>query len=83
MIDAANCRDGVSSNEILKELIHTLKGMEKKLYSLIASIENEQMMNLTLLINDDLHKTIGRYKKLEARRKPEAFIPSNPFIAKH
>ena len=65
MIDVANPRDRVADNDILRELVNTLKGMEKKLFGLIASLDNEQMMNLTLQINDDMHKTFGRYKKLE------------------
>ncbi len=81
MIDAANPADNVNENDILKELITTLKGMEQKMYNLIAGIEDDNMMNLALLINDDLNKTIGRHKKLEKGKKPEGFISSNPFIA--
>jgi len=76
MIDAANPRDNVKSNEVLTEMVSTLKGMEQKLFQLISTIDHEDMMNLTLLINDDLHKTLNRYKKLEKGQKPEAFIPS-------
>ena len=39
--------------------------MEEKMFELISSISDETMMNVTLLINDDLHKTLERYKKLE------------------
>ena len=76
IIDAANPREDPKKNEILSDLITTLKSMEEKLFELISTIDDEGMMNITLLINDDLHKTLGRYKKLERGQKPDGFIPS-------
>jgi uncharacterized protein YjgD (DUF1641 family) len=65
IIDACNPREDPHQNEVLNELITTLKSMEEKMFELISSISDETMMNVTLLINDDLHKTLERYKKLE------------------
>lgn len=53
----------------------TLKDMEGKLFNLLATLEDEEMMKVCLLVNDDLHKTFGRYDKLKKNKKPEAFIP--------
>lgn len=33
------------------------------------------MLKVCLLVNDDLHKTFGRYEKLKKGKKPELFIP--------
>jgi hypothetical protein len=35
----------------------TLKDMEPKLFELLSTLENEEMMKVCLLVNDDLHKT--------------------------
>ena len=64
IIDACDPREDVTANDILTELITTLKGMEDKMITMISSIESEDVMNLALLINDDLHKTFKRYEKL-------------------
>jgi hypothetical protein len=32
--------------------------MEENLMQLISSVQNEDLMNMTLLVNDDLHKTM-------------------------
>jgi hypothetical protein len=49
--------------------------MEPKLFELVATLEDEEMMKVCLLVNDDLHKTFARYTKLKNGKKPEAFIP--------
>ena len=49
--------------------------MEPKMFELIATIDNEDMMKVCLLVNDDLHKTFQRYEKLKKSKKPDAFIP--------
>lgn len=49
--------------------------MEAKLFNLLASLEDEEMMKVCLLVNDDLHKTFARYEKLKRNKKPDAFIP--------
>lgn len=49
--------------------------MEPKLFNLIATLEDEEMMKICLLVNDDLHKTFARYDKLKKGKKPENFVP--------
>jgi uncharacterized protein (DUF486 family) len=49
--------------------------MEPKLFNLVATLENEEMMKVCLLVNDDLHKTFARYEKLKQRKKPDVFVP--------
>lgn len=75
IIDACDPKDSVRNNDILSELMSTLRNMEQKLFQMIASMDNEAMMNIALLINDDLHKTLSRYTKLENHKKPESFVP--------
>jgi hypothetical protein len=76
MIDAAKPGQEVVENDLIKELVKTLKGMEENLIKLITSVEHEVVMNMTLLINDDLHKTLSRYKKAAKGSKPEPFVPA-------
>lgn len=49
--------------------------MEPKLFELVATLDNEEMLKVCLLVNDDLHKTFQRYDKLRRGKKPEVFIP--------
>ena len=49
--------------------------MEPKLFELLATLTDEEMMKVCLLVNDDLHKTFQRFEKLKKGKKPEVFIP--------
>jgi len=55
-------------------LIAALKDMEGKLFELVSTLENEEMMKVCLLVNDDLHKTFQRYDKLKKGKKADPFI---------
>ena len=49
--------------------------MEPKLFELLATLGDEEMMKVCLLVNDDLHKSFQRFEKLKKGKKPEVFIP--------
>lgn len=49
--------------------------MEPKMFELIATLDDEEMLKVCLLVNDDLHKTFQRFDKLRKGKKPEVFIP--------
>lgn len=49
--------------------------MEHKLFELLATLDDEEMMKVCLLVNDDLHKTFARYDKLKKGKKPDIFVP--------
>lgn len=74
MIDTTKPED-LKTDHTLKDLVKTLTDMEPKLYELISTIENEEVMKVCLLVNDDLHKTFARYQKLMAGKQPGAFVP--------
>jgi len=76
MLDASKPGQETKDNELIGELVSTLKGMEENLIKLITTIENDEVMNITLLINDDLHKTFSRFKKACKGSKPEPFVPA-------
>ena len=78
MIDAHNPREDVTQNEALVDVVQTLQSMETKLMNLITGMKDEGMMAFTLTLNDDLQKTLSRFKRLKSGRKPEPFIPSLP-----
>jgi hypothetical protein len=76
MIECSKPGTETKENELIKELVQTLKGMEENLIKLITTVDHEVVMNMTLLINDDLNKTMSRYKKACAGSKPEPFVPA-------
>lgn len=62
MIDAVTPEDDVEEDAALTDVIQSIKTMEQKLMDLIGKLKHEEMMNFCLLLNDDVQKTIQRYK---------------------
>lgn len=75
MIDAHDVDEEVDENDALVSLVQSLKTFESKIMELIEKIKNDEVMNLALLTNDDLQKTVKRFKKLEHGRVPDNFKP--------
>ena len=75
MLDTAKPVELQSEDNPINDLLNSLKAMEPKLFELVSTLENEEMMKVCLLVNDDLHKTFQRYDKLKKGKKPEAFLP--------
>lgn len=75
MIDAHDPSEEVEENDALISLAQTLKTFENKIMEIIEKIKNDEVMHLALLTNDDLQKTLKRYKKVEHGRSPDAFKP--------
>jgi hypothetical protein len=75
LLDTATKSDTQSEDSPLRDLVKTLKQMEPKLFELIATLDNEDMMKVCLLVNDDLHKTFIRYDNIKKGTKADAFIP--------
>lgn len=75
MIDTARPVELESADNPINDLVRALKDMENKLFELVATLDNEEMLKVCLLVNDDLHKTFQRYEKLKKGKKPEVFIP--------
>ena len=57
MLDTAKPVELESPDNPINDLIMSLKSMEAKLFELISTLENEEMMKVCLIVNDDLHKT--------------------------
>lgn len=57
MIDTAKPSDLQAEDSPIIDLIKALKEMEPKLFELLATLDNEEMMKVCLLVNDDLHKS--------------------------
>lgn len=75
MIDTAKPSELQSPDNPIIDLVRALKEMEPKLFELLATLGDEEMMKVCLLVNDDLHKTFQRVEKLKKGKKPEVFIP--------
>lgn len=58
MIDTAKPSELSEPDNPINDIVITLKGMEKKLFELIANLQDEEIMKVCLLVNDDLHKTL-------------------------
>jgi hypothetical protein len=56
IIDAEDPRGNASDNDVLTDMVNTLRTMETKLMSMIGNLNDEEMMNMTLRLNDDLQK---------------------------
>jgi hypothetical protein len=57
MLDTAKPVELESEDNPINDLVRALKDMEARMFELIATLENEEMMKVCLLVNDDLHKT--------------------------
>lgn len=68
MLDTTKPVELESAENPINDLITTLKSMEPKLFEMVATLENEEMMKVCLLVNDDLHKTFARYEKLKNKK---------------
>ena len=66
---------GERENETLTDLFNTLSQMEPKLFNLISQVECEEVLQVTLLVNDDLQKTFKRYHAIKDGKKPGSFTP--------
>jgi len=75
MIDAHDLAYEVDENDALISLVETLRSFEHKIMELIEKIKNDEVMHLALLTNDDLQKTLRRFKKVEHGREPDKFKP--------
>ena len=75
MIDTTKPSELQSQDNPIHDLISTLKGMEPKMFEMLSTLEDEEMMKVCLIVNDDLHKTFIRYDKLKRGKQPEGFIP--------
>lgn len=75
MIDNHDPAAEVEENDALVTLIQSLFSFENKIVEIIGKIKNDEVMHLALLSNDDMQKTIKRYKKVEHGRVPEPFLP--------
>lgn len=75
IIDTSKPSDLDQADNPIRDLVKTLQEMEPKLFNLVATLENEEMMKVCLLVNDDLHKTFARYDKLKQKKRPDPFVP--------
>lgn len=57
MLDTAKPSDLQSPDNPINDLVRALKEMEPKLFELLATLSDEEMMKVCLLVNDDLHKS--------------------------
>lgn len=57
ILDTSKPADLETADNPVIDLVKALKVMEPKLFELVATLDNEEMLKVCLLVNDDLHKT--------------------------
>jgi hypothetical protein len=75
MIDAHDLADDIEENDAIVSLAESLRTFENKIMELIEKIKNDDVMNLALMINDDLQKTLKRYRKVKHGRDAGDYKP--------
>lgn len=75
LLDETRTRQQLKENETVLDLLKALKEMENKLFELIQSCENEDVMAVCLLVNEDMQKTFTRFKQIKNNERPESFMP--------
>lgn len=54
LIDNCKTREELRGNEILIELLKSLKEMETMLFGLIEQTENQDILDICLIVNEDM-----------------------------
>ena len=75
MIDAHDPDDEVEDNDALVSIVQVVRSFENKIMELIEKIKHDEVMSMALQTNDDLQKTLKRYKRVEHGRVPEKWNP--------
>jgi len=57
LLDSIRTKQELKENDTVLDLLKALKEMEAKLFELIQSCENEDIMAICLLVNEDMQKT--------------------------
>jgi hypothetical protein len=74
-LDEIKSIEALKNNDTVTDLVKALKDMEPKLFDLIQSCEDEDIMAICLLVNEDMQKTFARYKAIKKGQKPLSFTP--------
>mmetsp|Transcript_19719 Transcript_19719/g.36327 ORF Transcript_19719/g.36327 Transcript_19719/m.36327 type:complete len:491 (-) Transcript_19719:6025-7497(-) len=72
IIDASDPRDDATRNDILCQLVATLRAMESKLVKLISGVDDDELLNISIEMKDKVDFTLKRFEDLRHGRKPEA-----------
>ena len=49
--------------------------MEPKIFELIQSLEDEEVLAVCLLVNEDMQQTFKRFEAIKNNKLPDDFIP--------
>lgn len=71
IIDASDPRDDATRNDILCQLVATLRAMESKLMKLISGVDDDELIDISIEIKDKVEFTLQRFDDLRHGRRPE------------
>mmetsp|Transcript_13937 Transcript_13937/g.23704 ORF Transcript_13937/g.23704 Transcript_13937/m.23704 type:complete len:92 (-) Transcript_13937:1938-2213(-) len=65
-----------NEGETLFDLMKALDEGHKKFESVMANIEDDDVINLCILVNEDVLSTKERFRDLKLNKRPKPFIPA-------
>lgn len=71
MMDASEPGPALTQNEVLSELVNTLRAMQGKLGKLIESVGDEELVGLGIQVKDEVDDALRRYQELREGRKTQ------------
>jgi hypothetical protein len=75
MIDAAE--PGGEDLDLIYSLVDTLKTTEPQIVETITNVDQSDLVDYAIKVNDDVQKTIRRFKKLQKGDQPGHFSPTH------
>ena len=74
ILDDCDPNDDIWENDVVNDVIVTLKNTEPKLENLCLKLKHEELFNYLLVLNDDLKTTMFRYNRLKSGARPAKFV---------
>ena len=75
MIDAAE--PGAAELDLIVSLVDTLKSAEPQIVETITNVDQSDLVDYAIKVNDDVQKTMRRFKKLQKGQQPGNFSPAH------
>lgn len=76
MLDNITTRDELKGNDIVIEMMKSLKeGAPKLVQTIEETVDEEDVMNCCMIVNDDIQKTFSRFRAIKENKKPDEFVP--------
>lgn len=75
MIDQSKTREELRANDILIDLLKSMKEQEAMLFGLIEQTENQDILDICLMVNEDMQTTFNRFRAIKEGNQAEKYVP--------